>query len=308
VTGGLLLGLCFDGSSEHRRLVLEEISSVSLPARSVFVGLSRGGDGAIVVWGTEPSVVLRYDTALALDKEWRLPPNLRPLAAWSGSGGLEIVTSEPAGIHFIGEGGTRLGSEPLAAEGTILEAARGREGWYLLMEDTEAGALLVRGPGGRTSRRAPSYGGLTVDNRGMVERVWLTQFRYPFAIFDLTGGDQTKAAMQPDGPMLDSLLSVFGAEGSPRWASLPIVVLEVGFLQTLVDLSGDRRVFIVYGPGGEVSSVTSIDVPLGLVASATDLPVLYGARQTDGLELVRYSYRSARGSFTLEGVPDDGQD
>jgi hypothetical protein len=184
----------------------------------------------------------------------------------------------------------------------VLEAARGREGWYILSETIATGELTVSFPGRGESRAAPAYGGLTLDNRERVERVWLTEMRSPFAVYDLTDGDETRAAMQPDSQALDSLLSMTGAEGSSNWVSLPVVVLEGGFLQTLADLSRDRRVFVVYGPGGEVLSANSLDVPLSLLVSANSLPRIYGARRTNILEIVEYSYRWDRETFGVGGM------
>lgn len=293
---------CAQGPSEYQRLVLNELSSLPLPASLGFDGLSRSEDDVIVVWGREPNVVFRFNKTLVSDGEWTLPDTVPPLAAWSGVDRIEVVTSNPPAIHFFGDGGTPSGSQPIAAEGIVLEAARGREGWYILLETIATGELTVRFPGGRESRAAPSYGGLTLDDRERVERVWLTELRYPFGVYDLTDGDKTKAAMQPDPQTLDGLLSMSGAEGSSNWASLPVVVLEGGFLQTLADLSSDRRVFIVYGPGGEVLSANPLDVPLGLLVSANNLPRIYGARRTNILEIVEYSYRWDHESFGVEGM------
>jgi hypothetical protein len=115
--------------------------------------------------------------------------------------------------------------------------------------------------------------------------------RAPFAIYDLTDSDEPSAAMQPETRTLDILLAVSGAEDASNWASLPVVLVDGGFIQTLADLSSDRRVFIVYGPDGETLSARPLDVPLGLLGSISSPPRIYGARRTNILEIVEYSYR-----------------
>ena len=73
------------------------------------------------------------------------------------------------------------------------------------------------------------------------------------------------------------------------WASLPVVALEGGYLQTIADTEYDRRLIVTYDATGSVRSTTALDVPLGLMLGTEDRGI-YGARSIGILELVRYSY------------------
>lgn len=90
---------CDRGPGEYQRLVLNEVSSLPLPADFDFVGLSRSEDDVIVVWAKEPNVVFRFNKNLVLEREWTLPDTVPPLAVWSSVDRTEIVTSTPPAIY-----------------------------------------------------------------------------------------------------------------------------------------------------------------------------------------------------------------
>ena len=305
-SAGLAFALCLSTScveqaSERQRLVLNEVSSHPLPEQFNLVGLSSSEDDQIVIWGREPNVVLRFNKTFVSDGEWLLPANVPPLSVWADVDRIEVVTSNPPAIHVFRDGETSGGSQPIAIDGAVREAARGREGWYVLWESPRTGALTVRFPGEGESRVAPPYGGLTVDDR---ERVWLTEIRSPFSIYDLTDDDEASAVMQPETRTLESLLAESGAKDASNWASVPVVVVEGGFIQTLADLASDRRIFIVYGPDGQPLSATPLGVPLGFVDSTKSPPRIYGARRTNILEIVEYAYGWYDEDLRIGGMPD----
>lgn len=282
---------CSQAPVDRESLVLSEVSARPLSLDFDFVGIATTDDHGLVVWGREPNVVLRFTKTLAPNGEWALVDAIRPLSVWSSGSRTEVVALDPPAVHTLGEAGTVIESQPIAVEGTLLEAVRGRAGWYTLTESHGSGELTVSFPDSNGVIPAPAYGGLTLGEGELGTTVWLTQLRYPFVVYALSVSEGTAIAMQPDPAQLDSLLSTHGGERRSNWASLPVVPIDGGFLQTLTDLAGDRRIFVVYGPAGQTLSANLVDVPLSLLVGSETLPRVYGARRTDILELVEYSYR-----------------
>lgn len=73
--------------------------------------------------------------------------------------------------------------------------------------------------------------------------------------------------------------------------SLSTLRLDGGFLQNLVDLRSDARVLILYDAQGKVRRHTTMDVPMGFVASVPGEHLLLAIRRVGGVELVGYNWR-----------------
>jgi len=96
-----------------------------------------------------------------------------------------------------------------------------------------------------------------------------------------------------------------GEKDFSDWASLPVVALNGGFVQTIVDEARDRRLMVVYGPDGRVLSTLVVNAALALMAASHRQARIYGARRTDILEIVEYSYRWRSGDGRLPRSADD---
>lgn len=270
-------------STDDPRLVLTEVRSVPLAAEFNFSGLVLDEDHRVIAWARHPNVVLRLGEGLQPVDRWTLPDSLVPIAVWADGPVLEVVTGEPSGVHRLAGEGAQWISDYHDSSETILGATRGSDGWILLTEEVLTGTLVVRV--GEQVLPIDTYSGITVGWDGVM---WTTQTKYPFEAKALGPRVGDRGPMRPDQEVLSAMSGGVDDDLS-QWASLPVVPVGHGFLQTLADWNGDRRVLVVYDSMGTVQSVLVIDVPVGFVAS-TPTRRVYGARRTDVLEIVEYEY------------------
>lgn len=132
----------------------------------------------------------------------------------------------------------------------------------------------------------PGYGALTPDGGG----VWVTETLFPFAARRFNSEWSEGLVLEPPHAALDSMAADAGQVDLASWASLPVVPLGDGYLQTLADLATDRRLIVHYDSNGTVVSSIPVDVPIGLLLHADDPSRVLGARRTDVLEVVEYTY------------------
>lgn len=274
-------------ASSHKVVLREEAARV-LPNGFSLAGLGVGAHGELLAWAREPNRVLQLGDGLVPERSWTLPDSLRPLAVSSGPAGIEVVTADPPGLYYFDtEGGREGATRRVGVEGMLLAATRGREGWYLLSE-ANTGEVTVRHRTRPGSAVVERYGALTPDEQ---DGVWLTMTIYPFEAQQLRHDWTEGLVLRPPAQVLDSMLAAAAQPNFAMWASLPLVVLNCGYLQTIADLAEDRRLIVIYDQDGRVISHLTLDVPLGLTRGAADRSRVYGARRTGSVEIVAYSYR-----------------
>lgn len=281
------------GQSRTPAFLLMEEAVMVLPDDFVLAGLGTGHRGDLLVWAEAPSRVLRLSPTLTLEASWTLPDSLRPLAVSSRASGLEVVGAEPPALHYFDAEGAPRGETALSIDGMLLSAARGTDGWYLLSESS-AGVVAVRHRGRAGYAVVPRYGALTPDEDG----VWITATTYPFEARLLHDDWSRGVTLRPPAEVLDSMRAAAEQRDLTVWASLPLVVLDRRYVQTIADLEQDRRLIVVYDRAGTVLTSLAVDVPLGILAAAGHRRV-YAVRRTDVLEIVGYSYEWGDASRSL---------
>ena len=123
---------------------------------------------------------------------------------------------------------------------------------------------------------SPREVGATLGNR-----------RWPFqwVPLDATGN----AIMGPVSAGVDEMLA-FGAN-TERWLALPLLDLGGGYLQMLVDLGSDHRIFRILDRDGHRIKQRNLILPIGFFASDPSTHQLVGLRTTSVSDLVVYGWR-----------------
>lgn len=265
--------------------MLKEESAWTVPGEFNLAGLSSGPCGEVLAWATRPNTVLRMTPALEPERSWVLPSHVLPLAAWSQGETLEVITRVPPMLHQFGSEGSPVQSVHLEVDGRLIAAARGTQGWYLLSGSVSAGAGHLRLDGHPGQAFVKTSGTITPDDSG----VWLTDLHYPFEARRFRDDWSRDLTLLPPKELLDSMRSALGQVDFSVWASLPVAILTHGYMQTIADHGNDRRLLVVYDNAGAVVSSAVLNVPLGLMLGTRNHR-LYGARRTDIVEIVGYSY------------------
>jgi hypothetical protein len=292
---------------------MTEKAVMALPDGFELAGLSAGARGELLAWARGPNFVLRLGPSLVREVSWVLPDSIRPLAIASRGDGIEVVATEPPTLHRFDLEGASRGATALNVEGILLAAARGDDAWYVMAESLE-GIVTVRLYGRAGYAIVARYGALTPDAGGL----WVTATTHPFAVWRLRDDWSQGITLHPPAQVLDSMRVAAGQRDFTMWGSLPLVVLDRGYLQTIADLEEDRRLIVVYDRGGNVLTSLAIDVPIGIMAAASGRRRVYAARRTNSLEIVEYSYewesasgsrpaREARPSPVVGGPPADAR-
>lgn len=269
---------------EETTVTLAEEVSVTLPENFNLAGIATAANGEVLAWSREPATLLRFTQDLVAVASLTLPPQVVPVGVWFDGSVIAIISATPPTMYRLSPDGRLLESIPLD-DGMVLAAAHGSTGWYLLVESLTSGELLVEVEGSDTTISALRYGSLTAKGAS----VWLTDVLHPFEVHEVLAEQSKPRSLRPPIQVLDSMRAARNQPDFQGWASLPVVLLDRGFLQTIADLATDRRLVVVYDHAGGVVASLSLDAPFGLMASAGYR--VYGARRTDTIELVGYRYR-----------------
>jgi hypothetical protein len=209
-----------------------------------------------------------------------------PVAVWADVDNLEIVTGSPPVVHATRhDDGSKITTR-LPVEGKVLKAARGVDGWHLLVEASDGTRALHFADGSRGLVAMPVVE-LTV---GPDDRLWATESRFPFVATALQPERGAGLILRPEVGILDSLRVQARQRDFASWVSLPLVALNRGYIQTIADLANDRRLIVAYTPSGGVLSALTVDAPMGFGVATKEGQRLYGARRTNGLEIIEYHY------------------
>jgi hypothetical protein len=118
----------------------------------------------------------------------------------------------------------------------------------------------------------------------------LTDLDAPYTVRRIALDGHTVASFSPSADAIPAL-QADGRPGQARWVSLPAVFFGEGFVQTIADLTSDRRLLVAYGPDGKQRSASLIDAPLGISGATPDLRYLIGVRGANAPEIVLYRWR-----------------
>lgn len=145
--------------------------------------------------------------------------------------------------------------------------------------DTTAGPFRITGTGTTlifTNTRAPFLNTI-VDAKGLTQLVF--------------------------SPVPDSLHSDQMSLDIPETViSLPTLIVDGHYLQTLSDLRSDRRTVLLFSAAGAFIRSTHLDVPIGFVAVEPSLNVLVAVRRSDRVEIVKYRWRWVRESESNDAL------
>jgi hypothetical protein len=216
----------------------------------------------------------------------------------------------PAGAAFVGREGDRVevvdavgpslvtlslvdGSHverPLAVPGTIYNAVRARDGWYVGAVDSQGSYAVYRmgSHGAVPVYRAPadSLGDGVVHGAQLSavdDDVLITDVRPPFTSVRVDGNGKPSLSFHPAGDPAEP-------GRAARWFPMPVVPLGDGFLQVLTDLASDERLLVAFDRTGRVLRRSSLALPVGFVVSVPSRQLLVGSRSIDAREIVGYTW------------------
>jgi len=281
-------------------LVLEEIAAFSLPPGEYVRGAVLTLNEELVFWSR---------TGL-----WRVrdSASMDPVCAGSGSGflwvgqvgavlaALDTLRHQVLQIHFDAQC-QATANFPLKG---LIAAAATDSGWLVIQRPTTNTTprllfLSYQREGNPLERHLPfSVTGAASDwlyLSGSGQSVLIGNRRWPFewAFLDARGeasGSTPKPALPGGDPNV--MLTIGGDEN--RWMALPVLDLGGAYLQLIVDLGSDRRLFRVLDATARVLRQREVVLPLGLFFSDPRNRRLVGIRTASSPELVVYGWRWAR--------------
>ena len=218
----------------------------------------------------------------------------------------ELVTFDydPPGLSRYSLTGVALGTNPFPIQGQIVDAtfAPGL-GWAVLVRTApDTLTVAIREPvsahwavlpveSSAPSRDMPMYITLTSTE------VLLTELHSPHDVYSVRRSDgrviafsQAASVLSADTPR--SSRDTDDIAAAP-WISLPTLSLGAGYFQTLSHTGSDVRIFVRYDRSGVEMERRTVDVPLAFAVAAPDgdKGQLWGARQLNELEIVRFAWR-----------------
>ncbi len=289
------LGVPHESSLAAQRPTIDLVEQARWLAPEAFRlrGVSLAIGGEVLVWSSNEIMLL--DRGLDSMMAMALPEKLSASAAGLRADGLiEVLSTDPIAVHLLDWEGHLLSADTFASAHHLVHGVWSGSDWVVLVEGSSAGAqerrLLRLESGGdvRVTELA------SVDAVGMLaardNRVLFAETSRPFRIRMLEG-DRFLQEIAPPTPLLDSLGIKPGEGRSGNWISLPALPLGSGVLQTLADLSSDRRLILVFDEVGSLAGHRLVEAPLGFVASDGGEQTLIAVRQLNRVEVVRYGWR-----------------
>ena len=292
------------GSASAQRLRLTEVESLDIPTDWVPTGLHVGNNDWVVLWSAGRQTMLVTGPPVS---EWI---EIAPLHG--DPVGARIVSTSPLQIEFVDRSSSRLltvsqdgqiaGIVELGEDLSLASAQYSDGNWYLSSHpDTSRAEIEIHrvdsngvlhllhgmvGPDGSAYFAGPR---LSRTEGGIL----LTQEDPPFSGLRINSAG---TSIQTLRPFDDSSLTRFMEDGPEGiWISLGVVDFREGFLQTLADLRGDRRLLITYSAKGVRLRRTVLNAPLGIVGASWDGERIYAVRDGSSLELVIYRWEWTEG-------------
>jgi hypothetical protein len=269
------------------RLVLEEVTSLQVPDSLAISGAVLSQTGSIAIWTT----VHRF--AALVDGQTIIPMCNGQLGLPLSARFVSVDTVEI--VDAIGPHLWRATRNDCRRLNVVLPdslfAAASVEGEWLMASSSARWSVSVAFLGARNSLRElaafiASAGDVWAVHLAGGRAAVAALLRPPYTWRAVVGGSVIDG--EPGADMVDSLLP--SPKDSARILSLPVRQLGRGFVQILSDLTSDRRLFIVYGPRGEMERAEIIRVPLGILDVNTATSRVLMIRRSDILELVTYAW------------------
>lgn len=280
---------------KHLRLVESEAWTV--PETFPVSGVAASPRGEIVLWARTVAGLVVLDSALHRARNVPLPFSSGPVAASAGEGdALEVVVDDPPGVIYLDRSGAIDSTHALHIHGTLRAATKTSSGWWVVATDSIRGTSLSRYPARRasepevTSSLDSSFGLLSPLATG----VCVTEQHRPFRTRVYATDGRRAGDFGPPLALVDSLAGTVDqseARARASWQSLPTLPLDSGYLQTLTDLTSDRRIVVVYEANGDGLSARMVRAPLGFSASEPERHVLVASRRSNYLEILQYRWR-----------------
>lgn len=286
-------GMSPDTDSSHQLLELRQVRAQDLPTDFYVRGAALHESGLAVAWAINHHEILILDgrNVQAIGHEQLS----KPLAAafTPDRKAVSVVDSARRSVLLFSTEGVLLNARPLGVDGTLGHAASsdGRS-WLMLVQ--RDGAWRLERENGRPG--SP----INVDNMlGEDQALSLHVFdsvavlglrRAPFTSWRMDEGESALRFTNPtNAPAFVRLTERYGHRSS--WVASPIVSIEDGFLQSFGSLGSDVRVLVRFGRDGDVVQVRTLDVPIGLLATAPSSRLALIVRATDRRELVWYEWQ-----------------
>lgn len=279
-------------------LELRETSAVSL-GDTITVGGVVGGFGhRLLVWspGRQRLILFEHGARRTLHPRELLQP---VGAAFTGTAGRLEVFDGPRGALLAVEPGGAVASTRIVPtlQRTVM-ATRARSGWYAVVPDrSELQHTLYYLAEGAAPRPLKRFRRLTpqalpdIRLSPVGDDVLVTQANAPFAALRI---DPRGATTRITGGF--ERLGIREDSASARvadalWVSLPMIPLGRRYLQTLVNLRGDRRLLLTFDPSGRgPARQRAIDAPVTFFAAVPQTHTLLALRQLGDPEIVEYAW------------------
>ena len=292
VIGSLMVAGC--APRAQRELELHDVAVVQMPPLSAVRGANVNADGDVIVW-TDSSVAVFGTKSGSITI---VCPNSRRLpvaAAFAPHGAIEVVDSVSSTVGRRTADGECANLFRVAGNVAVVSGVRLTMGWVLGVVDSlgrqgfvgvdSAGEhgweVWAAGVPGDPRMSAAAQLTLAAPNRFVA-----TSIRWPFSWISYGWG----SVGSDSGSFLPIAKEGVTSAVTPRWAGLPTIALDSGFLQVLADPSSDARILVRYDEHGKPERASLLDGALGMMSSLPSARLVVGLRRTDRLEVVVYGW------------------
>lgn len=287
----LVVPACAPTDPGPQELRLRQVGQYSLAKDFHPTGAVLADDGAVLVWEKLKSTVTLltpYGTRRSITS-----PRLGGIvgAAFGAADTLELIDVGDHATVRLSRGGRFISATPIVVGNDIDSAVRIGKAWFIgwRASDTTYGTARLSENGIVSDVQVSVVPSEARENTGagvVLANLWgipaYTWRRAPFT---------TRATGAVPAKILDPMAAFRQHVGrSANWAALAPVTFADGAVQTVADLTSDRRFVIVYSRDGAVLSATTLNAPLGFVAAAPTAHRILAARNVGSLELVIYEW------------------
>ena len=221
------------------------------------------------------------------------------------------ITNDPPALKRFSANGVLLDTDYIPITGHVVDATYTPTlGWAVLLSTPQRIlTVALRMPANDRWKVLPVGGPIATNSERPMHitvapnEVLLTVVQSPHVVYSVRRSDGRVTAFRQSKPSSSAASRDTASSAVPiaPWISLPTLSLGTGYLQTLSDTGSDRRIFVRYDENGLEVEKRSIDVPLGFSMATTDgeRGRLWGGRQLNYLEVVRYKWRWTRDGDAL---------
>ncbi|MBL8997923.1 MAG: hypothetical protein JNL44_11465 [Gemmatimonadetes bacterium] len=289
---------------------LDEVASTALPA-AFAVGGVRLGSSALIVWSDDPLIAVVSLADLQRIGVVRLDDPIVHVEETS-LGDFEVLHATELHLHsrdgplrrrlWKADGVIAVSGLRIANQWIVLGRERAGE-LVLIAIDSTGRERRVRSPPVVRSmfELADSSLARPVLIGDFDGRVVVTQVQSPHLSVLLDSHGVVQREWQPPETSVDT---IGGAK--VVWVALPMIQLYCGAIQTIADLTSDRRRLVAFDDDGRVLRSVEMEVPLGIAASIPSNGRVFALRRAAGLEVVEYRFRWVNQPSSEESRRCDG--